>query len=328
MSLRVGVDLGATKIQTLVVAADGGVAGRHRAASPAAGGPAAVLKTVAKSIRRALASADTAPDDLTAIGIGAPGQVDTVTGVVLYATNLEGWGQPVPVADVLRAEFGVPVVLANDVQASVVGEHRLGAGSDSNSMLGIFCGTGVGGGVIIGGRLWTGRGSAGEIGHTVVWPGGDLCGCGRRGCLEAYAGRLSLEQRARQEQEQGRPTVLFDLMQEQGRKRLTSRVWADALAQHDELAMHLIEQAMRAIGIAAGSAANLLDIDCIVIGGGLATRLGEPFVEGIRIAAEPIMLRVECAREIRLSTLGDDCGALGAALIATDRVAAADLPPS
>ena len=143
------------------------------------------------------------------IGVGAPGQVDAERGVVLRAVNLPGWERPVEIAGRLTAELGAPTVVANDVQASVVGEHRLGAGRGLDNLLGVFCGTGVGGGLVLGGRLWTGEGAAGEIGHTVVRRGGARCGCGRRGCLEAYAGRMAMERRARLWHERGRRTALF-----------------------------------------------------------------------------------------------------------------------
>ncbi len=316
MSIIVGVDLGATKIQTIATTRDASIVGRHRMASPAMDGPAAIVAAVCLSVRDTLRAAGADLGDLQAIGIGAPGQVDTTTGVVLQAVNLAGWDRPVPLAALVRANLDVPITLVNDVQASVVGEYRAGAGRGATSMLGIFCGTGVGGGLILEDRLWRGAGAAGEIGHTVVRRGGARCGCGRRGCLEAYAGRLAMEQRARRLHDAGQATVLFELMEQQGRGRLTSRVWADALAKEDAVAVALIDRATQAIGTAAGSAANLLDVDRIVVGGGLATRLGKPFVQAIRAAAAPVALRDDAAARIVLAELGDDGGALGAALLA------------
>ncbi len=321
MNLRVGVDLGATKIQTLLVADDDSIVARKRRATPVMGGPDAVLAAVQETIEQLLARADQPASAISTIGIGAPGQIDAAAGVVLQAVNVAGWDQPVPVAEIVGEMFGVPVALANDVQASMVAEHRLGAGRGRANLLGIFCGTGVGGGLILNHELWVGAGAAGEIGHTVIVQDGNQCGCGRRGCLEAYAGRGALEQIARDHHAAGHKTALFALMEEQGRSRLTSRVWLDACLQRDELALELIAQAARAVGTAAGSAANLLDVDCVVIGGGLATRLGDHFLNDVRIAAQPVLLRSDVANRIVLSELGDDCGALGAARIAGDRLA-------
>jgi glucokinase len=319
-STLAGVDLGATKLQVVVADAEGRVLARARRPSPG-DGPDAVLAAIVAAIRAALDEAGATPAELAAIGVGAPGQVDAERGVVLRAVNLPGWERPVEIAGRLTAELGAPTVVANDVQASVVGEHRHGAGRGLDNLLGVFCGTGVGGGLVLGGRLWTGEGAAGEIGHTVVRRGGARCGCGRRGCLEAYAGRMAMERRARLWHERGRRTALFAIMRELGRDRLTSRVWADALAAGDEVAADLVDRAARAVGTGAASAANLLDPQAIVIGGGLALRLGEPFLEAIRASARRTALRDDIGDRLRLSTLGDDGGALGAAMIAAGRLA-------
>ena len=316
--IRVGVDLGGTKIQTLALDAAGAIVGRDRRPSPAADGPQAVLAAVADGVRGALLDAGAGERDLRAIGLGAPGQVDAARGVVLHATNLIGWEQPVDVGTPLREALGAPVVLANDVQACVTGEHRLGAGRDAASMLGVFCGTGVGGGLVLDGRLWTGMGAAGEIGHTVVRRGGARCGCGRRGCLEAYAGRRMLEERARRWHGRGRRTRLVAIMERKGRASMTSSVWASAVAEGDPVAVELIDRATLALGTAVASACNLVDVERVVIGGGLGSRLGEPFVAAIRAAAESQALRPGIGERIVVSTLGDDAGGVGAALLAGD----------
>ena len=133
----------------------------------------------------------------------------------------------------------------------------------------MFWGTGVGGGLILGGKAWLGRGAAGEIGHTVVKIGGARCPCGRSGCLEAYAGRGSMEARARKQADQGRRTDLFKLMKERKRTRLTSGVWAKAIEREDKLAIEIVDTALDALGAGVASAINLLDIEAVVIGGGL-----------------------------------------------------------
>ena len=127
--------------------------------------------------------------------------------------------------------------------------------------------------------MWDGRGGAGEIGHVVVKFDGRKCPCGRIGCMEAYAGRGAMEARAREKADDGEKTVLFEIMEERGKPRLSSGIWERALERGDKLAEHLIEQAVQAIGVAVASSCNLLDIEAVVIGGGLGTRLGEPYVE-------------------------------------------------
>jgi glucokinase len=176
-------------------------------------------------------------------------------------------------------------------------------------------GTGVGGGLILNGKLREGRGAAGEIGHVVVKPGGRLCSCGRRGCLEAYAGRTSMERRARALVKRGRKTQLFRIMKKRGRQRLSSGVYARALAKGDKMAKQLIDEAAWALGVGIASAQNLLDLEAIVVGGGLGDRLGQPFVDQIveqmtpHLFADdpPVILRTE---------LGDLSGAVGAAVLA------------
>ena len=151
------------------------------------------------------------------------------------------------------------VSLGNDVQVATDAEAALGAGRDRRSLLGVFWGTGVGGGLVLGRKRWLGRGSAGEIGHVVVKRGGAECPCGRRGCMEAYAGRKAMEERARRLAAKGRKTVLFEIMEKRGRDRLTSGIWARALKQHDELATELIDRAVEALGTGIASSVNLID---------------------------------------------------------------------
>ncbi len=176
----------------------------------------------------------------------------------------------------------------NDVQVAVVAEVELGAGRPYTSLLGVWWGTGVGGGIVFDRALWRGRGAAGEIGHMVVKRGGARCPCGRRGCLEAYAGRGAMEARARELADRGRKTVLFELMEKRGRTRLTSGVWATApWSDDDHMAKEIMERAVAALGAGIASAVNLLDVEAVVIGGGLGTRLGEPYVERIAKAMKP-----------------------------------------
>ena len=208
----------------------------------------------------------------------------------------------------------MPVAIANDVQVATEAEATLGAGKDYSSLLGVFWGTGVGGGIVLDDRPWVGRGAAGEIGHIVVRLGGARCPCGRRGCMEAYAGRAAMEARARRLSQDGERTVLFEIMEERGRDRLTSGVWARALEQGDTLAQDLIERAVNALGAGIGSAVNMLDVEAVVIGGGLGLRFGDPMVERIRTAMMRHVFADERPPDVRLAALGDLGGAIGGAL--------------
>src|ERR671916_3112887 len=310
-----GIDLGGTKIQAVVVDDDHEVLGAARHPTPTTGGPADVVLAMVGAIREAADQAGIGAGELTAVGVGSPGAVDEEAGTVTSARNLPDWEGTYPLAEKLHAALGAPVALSNDVNVATQAEFELGAAKPFKSILGVFWGTGVGGGIVLDGQLWEGRGAAGEIGHVVVQSDGRKCPCGRIGCMEAYAGRGAMETWARQKVEEGAKTVLFEIMEEKGKPRLASGIWERALARDDKLAHQIVDRAVEAIGVAVASSLNLLDVDAVVIGGGLGIRLGEPYVEKIRAA---MMLQVFADHrppEVLLATLGDLGGAIGATLL-------------
>ena len=221
----------------------------------------------------------------------------------------------------LEKELNAPVSLGNDVDLATDAEFQIGAAKDYQTLLGVFWGTGVGGGLILDGHQWVGRKTAGEIGHMVVRINGAKCGCGRRGCMEAYAGRGAMEARARRRVEQKEKTVLFEIMEERGRDRLSSGIWERALARDDQMALELLEDAVEALGAGVASAVNLLDPEAVVIGGGLGIRLGEEWVERIREAMIPHLFVDDDPPAVMLAELGDLGGAHGGALLASRRAA-------
>jgi glucokinase len=311
--LRAGVDLGGTKIQAVVVRRGAHVLGAGRRDTPTQGGPEAVAQEIAQAVRDAAAAAGVEIHALEGVGIGAPGSIDAAAGAVLQVANVEGLDEPFALAPTVAASLGIPVRLGNDVNVAVEAERRFGAGRRVRSFLGVFWGTGVGGGLVVDGRLLTGRGSAGEIGHMCAKPGGRRCNCGLKGCVEAYAGRGALEERARKESRK-RETVLFDLMRKRGRDRLTSGVWVRALEAGDDVARELLGEAVEALGVGIGSAVTLLDVDAVVLGGGLGERLGPPWLTRIEDAAREHTFFRD-APEYRLTELGDPGGAIGASLL-------------
>jgi glucokinase len=317
-----GIDLGGTKIQAVVVGDDGEVAGQSRRPTPTQGGPKDVADEIAGALREATAEAGIETSDLDGIGVGSPGKVDDDAGTVAGAKNLPGWSGSFDLRRALEKACGAPVSLGNDVQVATDAEFELGSARQYDSLLGVFWGTGVGGGIVLEGRPWIGRDAAGEIGHVVVRIGGALCGCGRRGCMEAYAGRAAMEVRARRRANRGEKTVLFKLMEERGRTRLTSGVWSRALDKGDPLARRLIDRAVRALGAGIASTQNVLDVEAIVIGGGLGVRLGQPYVDRIREAMMPHLFNDERPPAVELAALGDLGGAIGASLPVKRRVQA------
>jgi glucokinase len=313
--VRGGLDLGGTKIQAVVCDDKHRVIGQSRRPTPQEGGPPDVVKALAEALEEAVDDAGVAMSRLEGVGLGSPGSIDAEAGTVGEASNLPDFIDPYPVAGALTERVGVRAALGNDVSVAVNAEYELGAARDADSLLGVFWGTGVGGGIVLDGKQWVGRGAAGEIGHMVIKRGGALCPCGRHGCMEAYAGRGAMETRARELVEDGEETVLFEIMEERGRDRLASGIWARALKREDAMAEQLIDRAVKAIAAAAASAINLLDIGTVVIGGGLGTRLGEPYVRKIDEAMQPHLFVRERAPDVKLAELGDLGGAIGATLL-------------
>src|SRR5919199_3079873 len=223
-----GIDLGGTKIQAAVVDGDHQVLGQSRHQTPLKGGPPAIAGEMAQAVREAAEQADVDLAELDGIGVGSPGSVDDRAGTVSSAKNLSGWGGTFDLRTALQEALGAPVSLGNDVQLAVDAEFAIGAAAPYASLLGVFWGTGVGGGLVLDGKPWLGRKSAGEIGHMVVKIDGARCPCGRRGCMEAYAGRGAMEARARKLHADGTKTDLFKIMERRGRDRLTSGVFQRA----------------------------------------------------------------------------------------------------
>jgi len=316
-TITVGVDVGGTKIQSAAMRAKK-VVGSARMATPLTGAED-VSAAIGDAVTKALADAGAQLSDLTAVGIGAPGTIDSEAGTVSSSPNLPGFQglEAVPLgAMVARALGGVPVKLDNDVRVAILGEWKRGAGRGYRHLLGVWVGTGVGGGLVLDDALYEGQGAAGEIGHMIVKPGGRVCSDGRRGHLEAYAGRGQMEAHARHLVKEGHKTELFDIMERKGRTRLSSGVWAAALEKKDKMAVELVDDAVRALAVGLASVQNLLALEAIVIGGGLGDRLGPPFVERIREEMQPLLFVPDHPPTLLSSEFGDLAGAVGAAVLA------------
>jgi glucokinase len=313
--LRGGIDLGGTKIEAIVVDADNKVLGSARHPTPISGTPADVAASMAQAIAEAAEAAGTTTEKLAGVGIGSPGSINADAGTVSSARNLPGWEGSYALGPELSKKLGTRVAIGNDVQVATAAEFKLGVGKQYSSLLGLFWGTGVGGGVVLDRKPWRGRGGAGEIGHMVIKRGGRRCPCGHDGCVEAYAGRAAMEAHARHEIEHGRKSDLLKIMEHKQRERFTSAVWETAVEQDDELAVELIDGAVEALGAGAASAVNLLDVEAVVIGGGLGVRFGEEYVKRIRKAMEEHLFPGLTMPDVQVVGLGDMGGALGAALL-------------
>ena len=318
-NLTAGVDLGGTKIQTVVLDREK-VAGSSRVLTPHTGKPGDVIKAISTTIRESLEQASATENELAAVGVGTPGEIDSDAGAVLLAANIPGFSERVELGPLLSKQLGgVRVIVDNDVRVGVLGEYMRGAGRPYKNLLGVWVGTGVGGGLIIDGELHDGRGAAGEFGHTVVTPGRRRCSCGRRGCVEAYAGRACMQRRAHKLKESGDETDLFRIMKKRGREYLSSGVYARALKHGDPMTTTLIHQAAWALGVAIASAQNLLDLEAIILGGGLSDRLGQPFVDRVTEQMAPHLFVPDKPPAVIGTELKDLSGAVGAALLGERR---------
>jgi glucokinase len=313
--LRGGIDLGGTKIQTAIVDGGGKILGESRRPTPTSGGPQDVADEMAAALREAAGDAGVETGALEGIGVGSPGDVDEAAGVVSGARNLPGWDGSFPLAQVLKKALGAEVRVGNDVQVATEAEFHLGAAREFHSLIGVFWGTGVGGGLVLDDRPWLGRGAAGEIGHMVVKRGGAKCPCGRKGCMEAYAGRAAMEAEARRQHEEGVKTDLFKLMHKHDRDRLTSGIWERALDHGDPLAEKLIDRAIEALGTGIASAVNLLDPEAVIVGGGLGVRFGDRYMEPLTKEMAKHLFLDERPPAVRVASLGDLGGAIGASLL-------------
>jgi glucokinase len=313
--VRGGIDLGGTKIQTAIVDATGKVLGESRGPTPTRGGPADVATAMTEALREAASEAGVETTTLEGVGVGSPGDVDEKTGTVSGARNLPGWDGSFPLGATLKEALGTEIRVGNDVQVATEAEFHLGAGREFQSLIGVFWGTGVGGGLVLGGKPWLGRGAAGEIGHIVVKRGGAKCACGNKGCIEAYAGRAAMETEARRQHKEGVKTDLFKLMRKHERDRLTSGIWERAIDANDHLAEDLIHRAVEALGTGIASAVNLLDPEAVIIGGGLGVRFGERYMEPLTKEIGKHLFLDERPPAVRVVALGDLGGAIGASLL-------------
>jgi glucokinase len=312
----IGVDLGGTKILAAVISRKGKIKAEAKNPTPAAVGPDAVLESIVRTVEQAAKKADINLKDVGGIGVGAPGVVDAATGYVRYAPNLSFWDE-VPLGDYLSGQIKRPVVIGNDVDVATYGEYALGAGEGCRSMVGVFPGTGIGGALILDGKLHTGaRGSAAEIGHTVLAANGPVCGCGRRGCAEAVASRTAIERDLRTAMRFGRETVLNDLLKEGDRIR--SGMLAQAAEDQDSLVIETLYRTGHYLGLLSASMINFIDPEVIVFGGGLITACQKWLMPVIRGTAHTHMInRLEMDKvRIEVATLGDYAGVKGAAMLA------------
>ncbi|WP_282944668.1 ROK family protein [Cellulomonas endometrii] len=309
------LDIGGTKLAVAVVTADGAVHGLRIRPTRRDEGPDAVIRRLFAMGHEAVAEAGLGP--VGAVGIACGGPLDAPSGLLQSPPHLPGWVD-IPIGPLAAAEFGVPFALENDATAAAVAEHRYGAGRGLQNLVYLTVSTGVGGGVILDGRLHRGAaGNGGELGHVTVRRGGRLCSCGRRGCIEAYASGTSIAERAAEALAEDPRSTLAAL------PAVTAADVSAAAAAGDPLAVRVWDETTDLLGSAVADLVNVLEPELVVLGGGV-TRSGALLLDPVRdLVAREAMPPAARAATIRLAALGDVVCVVGAGAIALDVLPAA-----
>jgi len=312
----VGADLGGTKILTGIFTPTLKCVGKTKLSTKADRGADAVIDRVARCVRDALDECDLDLKQCRGIGIGAPGAVDFDEGRVIFAPNLPGW-KDVLLKKELEKRLEVPVFIENDCNIAVLGVHEKEFGGKPRNLIGIFIGTGIGGGIILDGKLFSGANhTAGEIGHMVLQVDGPKCGCGNKGCLEALASRTGIFNRIQTDVKDGQKTLLTEMLEDKF-ENLKSGDLRKAIRRGDKYVERVIEDASEYIGIAVGNLVNILNPEIVVLGGGVMDALEDEMLGVIsEVAHDYAMPGSTKELEIVASKLGDDAGITGAAVLA------------
>ncbi|MGE5672295.1 MAG: ROK family protein [Mycobacterium leprae] len=313
-----GIDIGGTKLAAGVVSLTGEILSQDRVPTQAQEGPGPVIDRLVVLCRQVIAASGVDPAAIQEAGVGCGGPLDPHTGVIMEPPNLPGWVD-VPLVDKLQAALGMPVYLDNDANAAALGEHRFGAGRGVANMVYLTVSTGIGGGVIVGGRLYQGEnGNAGEIGHMTVDYNGRPCNCGGRGCLEAYASGTSIAARAREAIEAGEPSAMLELAGSVD--RITAETLDSAMQNGDALANRIWDETLTILGAGIANVVHIFNPRRVVLGGGI-TNFGDRLFDPVRrIALGRVMAPIAGVVEIVPAQLGGLVGVLGAAAVAMERL--------
>jgi len=308
----IGIDLGGTFIKAALVNSRGRVLARMKRPTEAGMGRERVVDNVF-SIIRTLKAISRSLGGISALGMGVPGVIDFRRGVISTSPNLPGW-ENIPIHKLLSRRIGMPLYLENDANAAALGEKWMGAGKDVQDFCFITLGTGVGGGLVLDGRIWHGPdGTAGEVGHMTIDPDGPRCGCGNRGCLEMYASTKALQRMIRQALSSGKRSRFFGQIRD---KEISGDVIHRAAKEGDRVSREAFTRMGVALGIGIASLVNLLNLEKVVLGGGLSAAW-KFFSPALReeVEARAFAAPVRRLRIVR-ATAGEDAGVLGAAYIA------------
>lgn len=310
----IGADLGATHLRAALVTAEGEVSARMQRPTPREAPGTEILALISELLREVAGASEPLP---VAACIGIPGLIDADEGRVILTANMPGF-RNLALAGPLREALGMPVSIENDASAAALGEHRFGAGRGTRNLVHATLGTGIGGGIVIDGKLYRGaRGLAGEIGHVIIDPAGPRCGCGSRGCLEAMVSGVAFAGRARKILAGAESELLLEIV---GYREPSAADLYAAARAGDRQCEAEIRHGGHLLGLALGGVANVLNPDAITLSGGLL-EMGEMLLGPMRQAMFSIAYGPASGTLVRTSTLGDDAGLLGAAAVAFERLA-------
>lgn len=317
--LFLGIDLGGTKILAAVATSQGEILAREYCATPALEGPEAVIKTILEASHNVVGKAGVTTVQLAATGVGAAGTSNPHTGVISYSPNLPGW-KDVPLKDIMERELGVQTFVGNDANAAALGELYFGVGRGIRNLVYVTISTGIGGGIIIDGKLYSGTsGVAGEVGHMTIDANGPRCSCGNYGCWESLASGNALAREARHRVSQGARTTILD--HAQGNiEQVTARTVHEAALEGDALAHELIARTSYYTGVGFANLINIFNPELIIVGGGLSN-MGNLLLEPAVKVARERALKAPCeAVRFALAQLGSDSGVLGSVALALEEM--------
>lgn len=316
----VGVDLGGTKILAAVLDREGHILSREKKKSRVERGPSEVIHRILRCVESAIDQAGIKKSEVLALGIGSPGPLNPVTGVVEAPCNLPGWIN-VPLKTIMEQHLGFRVFLDNDVNVGTYGEYRMGAGVGIPNLVGIFIGTGIGGGLILNGQLYEGFNHvAGELGHVVIQADGPPCNCGRKGCYEALASRLHVTRRiGEMSAELEKPSLALELAEEDT-ANIRSSILKEAWQREDPVTRKALTAMADHTGLQIANLMNLLNPERFILGGGVIEALGDELLPIIDAKARAEAFP-HAARNVSIvpAMLGDDAGIVGAAFLALER---------
>lgn len=312
----IGVDLGGTKILVGIFDSKFDLKGTTKLSTKAERGVEAVIDRIARCVTDAVDESDLSLKQIRGVGVGAPGAVDEDSGRVIFAPNLPGW-KDVPLKKELEKRLGVAVFLGNDCNVCTLGTFDREYKSKPKNLVGIFIGTGIGGGLVINGELYGGHNhTAGEIGHMVLEVNGPKCGCGNRGCFEALASRSAIFRNIHSAVKEGQKTILTDMLGP-NLADMRSGDLRKAIRKGDKFVEKIVEEAAEYAGIGIANLINILNPEIVVVGGGVIEALENEMMPGlIKTAKEHVMPGTMSGIEIAASKLGDHAGITGAAVLA------------